>query len=109
MQLPCSQSAPVLFSLLFPVTSKKRNRVGRSLLFIFFPQILPRNTTDALFALSIYRKGVFFGYLLTMQNAYSTVKAFHRMNLYQKKCLNSNTASNMTAKVAKPIKDGRKG
>ena len=26
------------------------------------------------------------------------------MNLNQNKCLNSNTASNMTAKVAKPIK-----
>ena len=33
-----------------------------------------------------------------------TVKAFHRKNLDQNKCLNSNTASNMTAKVAKPIK-----
>ena len=39
-----------------------------------------------------------------MQNACPTVKAFHRMNLNQKKCLNSNTASNMTAKVAKRIK-----
>ena len=27
------------------------------------------------------------------------------MNLNQNKCLNSNTASNMTAKVAKPIKN----
>ena len=30
------------------------------------------------------------------------------MNINQNKCLNSNTASNMTAKVAKPIKNGRK-
>ena len=30
------------------------------------------------------------------------------MNLNQNKSLNSNTASNMTAKVAKPIKNGRK-
>ena len=41
-------------------------------------------------------------------NACSTVKAFHRMNLNQNKCLNSNTASNMTSKVAKPIKNGLK-
>ena len=53
-------------------------------------------------------KGSFFGYLLTIQNACPTVKAFHRMNLNQNKCLNSNTASNMTAKVAKPIKNGYK-
>ena len=44
------------------------------------------------------------GYLLTKQNACPTVKAFHRMNLNQNKCLNSNTASNITAKVAKPKK-----
>ena len=50
----------------------------------------------------------FLGYLLTIQNACPTVKAFHRMNLNQNKCLNSNTASNMTAKVAKPIKNGHK-
>ena len=43
----------------FPVTSKKKNRVGRSLLFYFFliifsfSLILPRNTTDVLFARSI--------------------------------------------------------
>ena len=43
-------------------------------------------------------------YLLTIQNACPTVKTFHRMNLNQNKCLNSNTASNMTTKVAKPIK-----
>ena len=49
-------------------------------------------------------KGVFLGYLLTIQNACPTVKAFHRINLNKNKCLNSNTASNMTAKVAKPIK-----
>ena len=49
-------------------------------------------------------KGSFWGYLLTIQNACPTVKAFHRMNLNQNKCLNSITASNMTAKVAKPMK-----
>ena len=53
-------------------------------------------------------KGSFGGYLLTIQNACPTVKAFHRMNLNQNKCLNSNTALNMTAKVAKPIKNGHK-
>ena len=42
------------------------------------------------------------------QNACPTVKAFRRINLNQNKCLNSNTALNMTAKVAKPIKNGRK-
>ena len=50
------------------------------------------------------RKGVFLGYILTIQNGCPTVKAFHRMNLNRNKCLNSNSASNMTAKVAKPIK-----
>ena len=50
----------------------------------------------------------FWGYILTIQNAFPTVKAFHSMNLNQNKCLNSNTASNMTAKVAKPIKNVRK-
>ena len=45
-----------------------------------------------------------WGYLLTKQNACPTVKAFNRMNLNQNKCLNSNTASNITAKVAKPMK-----
>ena len=49
-------------------------------------------------------KGSFLGYLLTIQNGCPTVKAFNRMNLNQNKCLNSNTASNMTAKVAKSIK-----
>ena len=53
-------------------------------------------------------KGSFLGYLPTIQNGCPNVKAFHRMNLNQNKCLNSNTASNMTAKVAKPIKNGRK-
>ena len=53
-------------------------------------------------------KGSFLGYLLTVQNACLTVKVFHRMNLNKNKCLNSNTASNMTAKVAKPVKNGRK-
>ena len=45
--------------------------------------------------------GVFLGYLLTIQNGCPTVKAFNRMNLNQNKCLNSNTATNMTGKVAK--------
>ena len=53
-------------------------------------------------------KGSFGVYFLTIQNACPTVKAFHRMNLNQNKCLNSNTSSNMTAKVAKPIENGRK-
>ena len=57
----------------------------------------------------LYNKKVsFLSDLLTIQNACPTVKAFHRMNLNQNKCLDSNTASNMTAKVAKPIKNGRK-
>ena len=57
----------------------------------------------------LYNKKVsVLGYLLTIQNACLTVKAFHRMNHNQNKCLNSNTASNMTAKVAKPIKNGHK-
>ena len=51
----------------------------------------------------LYNKKVsFLGYLLTIQNACPTVKAFHRMNLNQNKCLNSKTASYMTGKVAKP-------
>ena len=53
-------------------------------------------------------KGSFWGYLLTIQNGFPTVQAFHRMNLNQNKCLNSNSDSNMTAKVAKPLNNGRK-
>ena len=53
-------------------------------------------------------KGSVLGCLLTIQNVCPTLKAFHRMNLNQNECLNSNTASNMTAKVAKPIKNGHK-
>ena len=49
-------------------------------------------------------KGSFLGYLLTIQNACPTVKAFHRKNLNQNKCLSSNTASNMAAKIAKTNK-----
>ena len=49
-------------------------------------------------------KGSFGGYLLTIQNACPVVKACHRMNLNQNKC----TPSNMAAKAAKPIKNGRK-
>ena len=46
-----------------------------------------------------------FGLFTYKKNACPTVKAFHLlMNLNQNKCLNSNTASNMTGKVAKPIK-----
>ena len=56
----------------------------------------------------LYNERCLLGYLLTIHNACPTVKAFHRMNLNQNKCLNSNTASNVTAKVAKPIKNGRK-
>ena len=56
----------------------------------------------------ITKRGLFLGYLLTIQNGCPTVKAFHRMNLNQNKCINSNTASYMTVKVAKPIKNGRK-
>ena len=52
----------------------------------------------------ITKRGLLGGHLLTIQNACPTVKAFHRMNLNQNKCLNSNTASNMIAKVAKPMK-----
>ena len=48
------------------------------------------------------------GFLLTIPNACPTVKVFQRMNLNQNKFLNNNTASNMTAKVAKPIKNGCK-
>ena len=50
----------------------------------------------------VYNEKVFFfGYLLTIQNGCPTVKAFNRMNLNQNKCLNDNTATNMTGKVAK--------
>ena len=57
----------------------------------------------------LYNKKVsFLGYLLSIQNACPTVKTFHRMNLNENKYLNSNTASNMTAKLAKPIKNGHK-
>ena len=37
-------------------------------------------------------KGSFLGYLLTIQNACPTVKAFHRMNLNQNKCTNFRVA-----------------
>ena len=50
------------------------------------------------------KKGSFLGYLLTIQNVCPTVKAFHSIDFNQNKCLNSNTASNKTVKVAKPIK-----
>ena len=50
------------------------------------------------------KKGSFWCYLLTIQNACPTVKTFHRMNPNHNKCLNSSTASNMAAKVAKTNK-----
>ena len=49
-------------------------------------------------------KGSLFKLFTYNTECMSFCKAFHRMNLNQNKCLNSNTASNMTAKVAKPIK-----
>ena len=73
----------------------KKIRVGRSLLIFFLFFFCTKYIT---------KRGLFWGYLLTIQNGCPTVKAFHRMNLNQNKCLNSNTASNMTAKVAQPIK-----
>ena len=93
----------------------KKIRVGRSLLIFFFlififPDFTKKhNTTQQMRCLhEVYNEKVsFLGYLLAIQNACPTEKAFHRMNLNQKKVfelsLNSNTASNMTAKVAKPI------
>ena len=51
----------------------------------------------------ITRRGIFLGYLLTIQDGCPTVKAFHRMTLNQNKCLNSNTS-----KSGKTNKNGRK-
>ena len=85
----------------------QKNRVGRSLfIFIFFIFIFPdftkKHNRCVVFCLhEVYNEKVSFELL---ENACPTVKAFHRMNLNQNKCLNSNTASNMTVKVAKPIK-----
>ena len=96
-------------------------RVGRSLFFFLFffnfyffifPDFTKKhNTTQQMRCLHkvyITKKRSLRGYLLTIQNACPTVKAFHRMNLNQNKCLNSNTASKVTAKVSKPIKHGRR-
>ena len=86
----------------------KKKRVGRSLFiffyFFFFPDFTKKHNKCVVCMKYITKKGPFWGYLLTIQNGCPTVKAFHRLNLNQNKCLNSNTASNMTAKVAKPIK-----
>ena len=94
----------------------KKIRVGRSLLIFFyfkflffiFPNFTKKHNKCVVCMKYITKRGLFLGYLLTIQNGCPTVKAFHRMNLNQSKCLNSNTASNMTVKVAKPIKNGRK-
>ena len=75
-----------------------------ALIFYFFSLILPKTQQMCCLHEVYNEKGSFLDYLLTIQNGCPTVKAFHRMNLNQNKCLNSNTASNMTAKVAKPIK-----
>ena len=84
---------------MFPVTSPKI-RVGRSLLFIFFifPDFTKKHNRCVVCTNYITKRCLFGAIYLQY-----TVKAFHRMNLNQNKCLNSNTASNMTAKVAKPI------
>ena len=88
----------------------KKIRVGRSLFFFafffnFYFLLFYQETQQMCCLHEVYvEKGSFWGYLLTIQNGCPTVKAFHRMNLNQNKCLNSNIASNMTAKVAKPIK-----
>ena len=50
------------------------------------------------------KRGLFFG-LFTYNTEYMS---YCKGNLNQNKCLNSNRASNMTAKVAKPIKNGHK-
>ena len=82
----------------------KKIRVGRSLL-IFFPLILPGNNRCVVCTKYITKRGLFGLFiLLAIQNACPTAKAFHRLSLNQSKCLNSNTASNMTAKEAKRIK-----
>ena len=95
----------------------KKIRVGRSLLIFFFfffffffifPDFTKKHNRCVVCTKYITKSGLFLGYLLTIPNAWPAVKAFHRMNLNQNKCLNSNTASNTTAKVAKPIKNGRK-
>ena len=53
-------------------------------------------------------KGSFWAIYLQKQNRCPTVKAFHRMNLNQNKCIYSNTASYMTVQMAKPIENGHK-
>ena len=88
----------------------QKNKVGRSLLllfFIIFPDFTKKHNICVVCTMYITKRAL-LGYLLKIQNACPTVKAFHRMNLNQNKCLNTNTASNMTAKVAKLMKNGRK-
>ena len=85
----------------------KKIRVGRSLLF-FFLDFTKKHSICIVCMKYITKRGSFWGYLLTIQNGFLTVQAFHRMNLNQNKCLNSNSDSNMIAKVAKPINNGHK-
>ena len=75
----------------------KKNRVGRSLLIFFsfvfhFPDFTKKHNRCVVCTKYITKRGLFLGYLFTIQNTCPTVKAFHRMNLSQNKCLNSNTA-----------------
>ena len=85
---------------MFFVTSPEKNRVGTSLFFLFiFPDFTKKHNRCVV----LTKRGL-FGLFTYKTECMSFVKAFHRINLNQNKCLNSNTASNMTAKVAKPIK-----
>ena len=84
----------------------QKHRVGRSL-FYFFLDFTKKHNRCVVCTKYITKRGL-FEHLLTIQNGCPTVKAFHRMNLNKNKYLNSNTASNMTANVAKPITNGRK-
>ena len=72
-------------------------------MFFIYPDFTKKHNKCVVCTKYITKRGL-LGYLLTIQNGCPTVKAFNRMNLNQNKCLNSNTALNMTAKVAKPIK-----
>ena len=56
-----------------------------------FPDFTKKHNRCVVCTNYVYNEKVpFLGYLLTIQNACPTVKAFHRMNLKQNKCLNSN-------------------